>query len=162
MAPTRVLDSWGLADGEENVVSEIVEKIETQTEFPKKGQSGHGSTAGYSVEARHTSGDHAVIAGVVYTKEWKRLHPEQAPIGVPAHGRFETWLGQCGLMSYPAAQAIRWWFHAIAEQEFKNICLETRIVKHQVKYSYEETSTSEHALIGGEDRSNCYPDWVRK
>lgn len=136
-------------------MSELIEKAE----FPKKGASGHGTTVGFTVEARHTAGDHVVIAGVVYTGKWKRLHPDKASIGVPAHGMFEPWLSQCGLMNYPAAQAIRWWFHAIAEAELRNICLETRIVKHQVKYSYEETSVSEHAFIGKEDRSNSMPDY---
>ncbi|MDN7413448.1 hypothetical protein QZM42_33525 [Burkholderia vietnamiensis] len=130
-----------------------------QTEFPKKGTSGHGTTIGYTVEARHTARDHVVIAGVVYTDKWKRLNPDRASIGVPAHGMFEPWLAQCGLMNYPAAQAIRWWFHAIAEADFHNLCLETRIVKHQVKYSYEETSVSEHAFIGSDDRSNSMPDY---
>lgn len=143
-------------------MSEIIEQPETKAEFPKKGQSGNGTTHGYTVEARYTAGDHVVINGVVYTDKWKQVNPDRAAIGVPTHRPFESWLHQCNLMNYPAAQAIRWWFHAIAEQDFHNICLETRLIKHEIKYSYSETDVSEHCLITGEDRSSCMPDWGKK
>ncbi|MBR8182114.1 hypothetical protein KDW54_06850 [Burkholderia ambifaria] len=145
-------------------MSDVIEQAGVVSEFPKSGQSGNGRTTGYSVEARFvtTSQDHVVINGVIYTDRWKRVHVDQGPVGVPPHGRFESWLDQCLLMNYPAAQAIRWWFHALAEADFHNICLETRIVKHEVEYSYKERAVSEHALVGGEDRSNIMPDWGKK
>jgi hypothetical protein len=145
-------------------MSEVTEAVAVDSaEYPKKGQSGNGSDTGYTVEARYTgSQGHVAIAGIIYTGAWKKLHPEQGPVGVPPHRRFESWLGQCGLMNYPAAQAIRWWFHAIAEQDFQNLCLETRIVKHRVQYSFEEIAVSAHAEIGGEDRSGYLPDWGKK
>lgn len=143
-------------------MSEIIEQSAVESEFPKRGQSGNGRVSGYTVEARHTSRDHVVIGGVVYTDKWKKIHPEQGQVGVPSHHRCEAWLSQCGLMNYPAAQAIRWWFHAMAEADFKNICLETRLIKHEVEYLYKEVSVSEHSPIGGEDRSSVMPDWGKK
>jgi hypothetical protein len=95
-------------------MSELIERSEVAQEFPKKGQSGSGTAIGYSVEARHTARDHAVIGGIVYTDKWKRVHPDKTAFGVPSHSSFDRWLEQCSLMNYQAAQAIRWWFHAIA------------------------------------------------
>lgn len=39
------------------------------------------------------------------------------------------------------------------------LCLDTRIVKHEVRYSYGSTRKTEHCLIGGDDRSSIMPDW---
>lgn len=145
-------------------MSEIIEQVKEISEYPKSGSSGNGRTVGYTVEARYTGigHDHVVIAGTTYTDRWKRVYAEKSPIGVPGHSRFEPWLAQSGLMNYAAAQAIRWWFHAIAEVDFNNLCLETKIVKHEVEYSYKETAISEHAFVGGEDRSSSMPDWGKK
>lgn len=144
-------------------MSEVVEQVAIESEFPKKGTSGSGTDTGYTVEARYTgSQGSVVIDGVIYTAKWTRLHPKESPIGVPPHHRYSAWLRQCGLMSYPAAQAIRWWFHAIADVDFKNLCLETRIIKHKVEYSFSEEAVSEHCIVGGEDRSGYFPDWGNK
>jgi hypothetical protein len=144
-------------------MSEIIEQAEAKSEYPKKGTSGNGSDVGYSVEVRYTGSNNAVVIdGEIYTGKWRRFSPKQSPIGVPPHHRYSVWLDQCHLMSYPAAQAIRWWFHAIADFEFKNLCLETRLVKHAVKYSFSEEAISDHSPIGGEDRSASIPDWGKK
>jgi hypothetical protein len=65
------------------------------------------------------------------------------------------------LLSFSSAQAIRWWFHAENEDnqhkgvrigntklgwgtKTSSIGIETRLVKHEVKYSYTITAVSAH------------------
>jgi hypothetical protein len=143
--------------------NEIVE-VEP-AEFPAKGSSGSGVQTGYSVEARHTYSDPIVIAGTIYHQNWRRVQPDQAQgFGVPAAHPHYRYLHEHNLMTYPAAQAIRWWLHAIAEAESigGGLCLETRLIKHKVEYSHAETKVSVHAQVGGDDRSNRIPDWGKK
>jgi hypothetical protein len=56
---------------------------------------------------------------------------------------------------------LRWWVHAQAEIEHE-FCIETRLVKHEIKHSYEITAVSQHALVGGDDRSSLMPDYGEK
>jgi hypothetical protein len=66
-------------------------------------------------------------------------------------------LEKLGLFSYESAQAMRWWFLAAAENSFVNDAtpyapmrlplprpwsLETRLVRHEVKYQYAVTAVS--------------------
>lgn len=100
------------------------------------------------------------VAGVLLDQRWKRLHFDPSPIGVPAGcSMLSGDADRHGFLSYPAAQALRWWFHATAHAGLDDLCLESRIVKHKWKYSYSSQRVSDHAVIGGDDRSNTMPDW---
>jgi len=127
--------------------------------FPRKGSSGGGSSPAYSVEARLTFGKPTKIGDTIFHKDWQRVNFTQAPdgFGVPgdpmlkeAHDR--------GLLAYPQAQALRWWFHA---QCRNNYGLETRILKHLITYSHQETIVGEFDHIGGESSNYCRPDFEK-
>jgi hypothetical protein len=82
---------------------------------------------------------------------------------VPGGPRFQQpWLSAGHCFSYQAAQALRWWFHANADAGIGGICLRSRIVKFAIKYSIEVARQTEHCEIGGDDRTNCIPDWGNK
>lgn len=125
----------------------------------KPGQSASGKNHGYSVEARLNTYKPDEVLGNILDNRWRRLNFPESHIGVPLHRKGELGLGELGLVSYAAAQALRWWFHAEAENSRKGICLETRIILHEVTFSYAETPKSVHEAIGGNDRSNIMPDW---
>lgn len=120
--------------------------------------SGNGTLVGYSVEARSTFTSPTSINGQLFDERWAHVRfNDNSPIGVPRGPIWSIqWLAICGLYDYPAAQALRWWFHASAEH---NLCIETRIVKHNIKYSYDSARVSDHCVITGEDRSSFMPDY---
>jgi hypothetical protein len=120
-------------------------------EFPKKGSRGSGSEPCYSVEARYTYPEPKLISGVIYHKEWKRVPFEQAKVGVPS-GVHSSAVIDKNLLSYKAAQALRWWFHA--GLGYDDICFETRIVKHVITHSYSEEIVSASDYVGGQNKSS--------
>lgn len=138
--------------------------MEKESEYPKDGQSHSGTTNGYSVQARYNYPEPKQFGDIILHREWKTIYfPKSNTIGVPTGNSLDWAANQLGLLSYPAAQALRWWFHANAEAEILgSLCLETRIVKHKVEYSIKEQKVSDHQYIGGDDRSNILPDWGKK
>lgn len=136
------------------------EKIEG--EFPRKGSSHNGTSIGYSVEVRYNFPDPAIINGMLLSKTWKKVHFDkvQPPFGVPNAKPWNSALfGMLDLYDYCAAQALRWWFHANADQGVGAMCLESRIVAHKITYSQSEEAISAHAAVSGEDRTSIVPDW---
>jgi hypothetical protein len=107
--------------------------------YPISGQSGSGTHISYSVEARSTYIRPQQVGDIILDQRWQRLFFPKSPIGVPSSSNIGE--KECGLMTYSAAQALRWWFIAELESSFKHLCVETRIVKHLVKYSYSEEIT---------------------
>lgn len=117
--------------------------------------NGSGTTIGYSVEARSTS-QPTFILGNMIGEKWTRLSFSRGKKGVPVPGCWDSsgQLKKLGLFSYESAQALRWWFLAAAENEFVNDAtpirlprphpwrLETRLVRHEVKYQYTVTAVS--------------------
>lgn len=131
-------------------------------DFPRKRTSGNGGVIAYSVEARYAYPDAKVFAGNLLDARWRTVQFEKAmpPVGVPVGRSYNSpWLQQTGLFEYQAAQALRWWFLAIAEAEFSCGCIETRLIEHKIEYSYASTANKPVALVGGDDRSNIMPDW---
>lgn len=127
-------------------------------DFPKKKSSGSSSRDGYTVEARLAYVRPDNVGGMLLDTRWQQVHFANSPIGVPGDGDL---VGH-GLLTYQQAQSLRWWFIAEAAKQNKQFCLETRLVKHRLTYSYEVTTVSAHALIGSEDRSSIMPDWGKK
>lgn len=137
--------------------------------FPRSASSHSGGSDGYTVEARLAEYQEPVKLenGLALTNRWKRIDFPENPqgIGVPACKPYEFYLTQMRLLSYPSAQALRWWLHAqAANVDMMNpihvgLALETRLIKHNVKYSLSATPVSMHGYIHGEDRSSIIPDW---
>lgn len=130
------------------------------SEYPKKGQSGSGLEDGWSVEARFTYHEPRQFGKQIFDQRWKSVQFDQVvpPIGVPSGPPSVLGIRDaCGLYGYQAAQALRWWFHANAAARWQDGCLETRLVKHLLKYEFSSTAESAHAVIGGDDRSGMKP-----
>lgn len=133
--------------------------------------SGSGTTIGYSVEARST-GQPTFINGNMIGEKWTRLEFPRGEKGVPIPGCYDGsgQLAKLGLFSYPSAQAIRWWFQAAAENDFLDEAklvripmprpwsIETRLVRHEIKYQYTVTATSAHELIENHDAPPKEPE----
>jgi len=132
------------------------------SEFPKQGGSGSGTETCYSVEARCTHKPKQ-IGAQIFDANWLTVQFDHVapPLGVPS-GPPSMMRDKLGLYGYQAAQALRWWFHANAAAGWQDGCIETRLVKHEVKYSYSSQALSAHVAIGGEDRSGVMPDWGKK
>lgn len=129
--------------------------------------TGSGTEIGYSVQARSTSGS-TLIRGQIFGPAWTTVEfsTRDDNNGVPSPGGFDLsgQLSNHGLLSYASAQAIRWWFHAESEDsqhklsiakdirqigwglDTSSIGIETRLVKHEVKYSY-TTAVSAHEEV---------------
>lgn len=119
-------------------------------EYPKKSSNARGTEEAYSVEARCTDIRPRTIAGRLFDNRWQKVAFDQAAIGVPGGPSHNHHSRHLGLLTYSAAQALRWWIHAAADVEvIGSICLETKLVKHQIRYEWSCEAVSEHAMVGG-------------
>ncbi len=140
-------------------------KPEVAPEFPQKGQSGSGNEEAWSIEARWMYSEPKAFGGQIFDQRWKRVHFDRVnpPVGVPSgHPSVLNVRDTCDLYGYQAAQALRWWFHANAAAAWMDTCLETRLVKHKLKYEFSSEAVSAHATVGGDDRSGMMPDYGAK
>jgi hypothetical protein len=109
------------------------------SEFPRDVCPAHHSRGerGYTVEARCTLKHPKTVNGKALGGEWLQLEFPHGR-GVPAAPPYSP-LPLMGLLSYQAAQALRWWW--IAEAEAADICstngIETRLVQFDVKVDWE-------------------------
>ena len=124
---------------------------------------GSGTETCYSVEARYDFPSPIQVAGQIFDNRWREVKFVDSEIGVPRASELQEHTIRHRMLGYSAAQALRWWLHAIADTQKGGmcLCLETRIVKHTIKYSHEIEAISEHDHIKGDDRSNCIPDWKK-
>lgn len=123
-----------------------------EEKYPSFGGRGSGTTTAYSVEARYNNPHPREAAGRLFDNRWQMLHFDKSPIGVPATTWRHPFVHEIGLLSYQAAQALRWWFLAQLETSVAGcLCFETRIVEHKVEYSYATEAIAHHDLTGGED-----------
>lgn len=108
---------------------------------------GHGNSSepAYSVEARINSYQPDMIGKQIFDNRWRKANFELSTIGVPAGPSFSR-ANDHRLLGHSAAQALRWWLHAVADAEHKGYCLETRLVEHRLTSSYkvEATGTLSH------------------
>ena len=127
-----------------------------------KGESS-GSNTLYTVEARYNFSKPVQICGQLFDQRWLRVKfLTHDGIGVPKLRSWSELANVDGMHQYVEAQALRWWFHAEAEKENNGFCLETRLIKHELKWKQTVTAVSQHCKISGEDRSNMIPDWGTK
>ena len=124
------------------------------TDFPRNVASGSGSETAYSVEARMNYSQPMQIAGRIFDNRWVAVQFDKSAVGVPSAPFYARHTLEHGLLGYSAAQALRWWLHAQADNEIKGTCLETRIVKHKISYTHTIEAEAAHGYIGGDDRSN--------
>lgn len=106
----------------------------SDTEFPKEHSNQEGTTHGYTVEARNGGGP-VTVGDQIFDGEWRRVGFTKSAGGIPD----DPMLSQYRLHSYTAAEALRWWFLAVCHRDFR-ICMETRLVTHQVKYKWTVTA----------------------
>ena len=104
-------------------------------EFPENRGTHHSTLKGYSVQAMFDYDAPRMIAGQLFDTRWREVSFAKAPpeFGVPAHDQFNAEIVKHGLYGYEAAQALRWWFHAVARVEGNEYFLKTRLVEHSVK-----------------------------
>lgn len=133
---------------------------ELEDDYKKDLGKGSGSETGYYVEARHNGTSPMQLGEQIFDKEWRRVNFNQDIIGVPQCNRFNEHVKKHGFYSYQAAEALRWWFHAESEAgKHFAICMESRIIRVKIEHSYSIEAISAHKRIGGDDRTNCIPDW---
>ena len=133
-----------------------------ENEYPQNAGNGSMRMTAYTVEARLNTSEPREIAGRIFDKRWRKVHFDQAKVGVPIASPLHLHeFRQVNVMEYSSAQALRWWLHAIADTSSiaGGLCLETKLVKHKIESTYKCEAVSDHKLISGEDRSNCMPDW---
>lgn len=98
-----------------------------------------GEMEGYIVEMRVSIPGviPRVIAGTHLSDKWVKLNPDKVlpGRGIPNGGpHTEYQLTMADLLSYPTAEALRWW--AVAEAHSQCFDLETRLVKHRLTWSW--------------------------
>jgi hypothetical protein len=108
-------------------------------EFPKTPQSHSGTTFAWSVEVRCVLSRPCKVGNSLIGTAWQTMTFPEGHGGVPDGPRYLFKGRDFGLLSYPAAQAMRWWFLAEAALEHLHYNLETRLVKHEIKYSESAT-----------------------
>lgn len=134
--------------------------MKLEEDYKLSGGNGSATYSGYSVEAKYNYHEPKSFGSQIFDKTWRRVNFDKSTNGVPSCSSLHEEIVKHGFLSYQAAQALRWWFHAAADAEsFSSLCLETRIVKHEIKTSYAITALSCREHVHGEDRSNLMPDW---
>lgn len=123
-------------------------------------ESGSGTIGAWSVEARCSLDTHVTCNGVILGSKWQRLHfPKEAKGVPPGPAWHQPWLSLTGRYAYESAQALRWWWLAVAEAErcLGSIGVETRLVREKITYSY---GVSRHA--SGHVENEDTRRWVSK
>lgn len=134
--------------------------MDLENDYRRERGNGSGTEIAYMVEARINSDRPEQIGDQIFDNRWREVHFVHALNGVPRCSPYARRTIENGLLGYPAAQALRWWLHANADKDgISGICLETRIIKYEIAYSYSITAVSSHKHIHGDDRSNLFPDW---
>ncbi|MFA7238970.1 MAG: hypothetical protein WC091_02585 [Sulfuricellaceae bacterium] len=107
------------------------------TDKKKPEQSMAGNDLRYVVEVRFNSYKPTAFGGDVFDNRWQRLNFKKGQGGVPTKARYEAWGDIFGLMTYEAANALRFWFLAEIQstEECSHWCWETRLVPVMVTYS---------------------------
>lgn len=117
---------------------------------------GESTCPAFTVEARHTQGP-VKIGDQLFDGEWRNVSFQESFIGVPNSS--SPIVREHGMLGYASAQALRWWIHAESQANFGmgGFCLDTRIIKHIIKTTYEITAVSFHEIVGDEDNPNHQP-----
>jgi hypothetical protein len=104
----------------------------------------------YTIEVRHTGREPVDSGcGILLDDRWRKVFPnKEGDCGVPnipSFGKYSAHLcDDHNLLTYAAAQALRWWFIAIAESNDISHYIETRLVQHQIE---EKVSVEELGIV---------------
>lgn len=124
--------------------------------FPYSHNSCSGQDEGWSVEARYIFPEAKEFGKQIFDSRWRQVDFFQSPIGVPSTTMLHRHASSMGLLPYQSAQALRWWFLAELEREcMGSLCMETRLVRHTVKYSLSCEAVSAHDNLGGDLAQFC-------
>lgn len=120
-------------------ITKQTEATDLEETYEKNRGSGSGTEIGYTVEAKYDYLCPAEISGQLFDNRWRAVNFEKSKIGVPSCApSYQRHLLENGLLSFSAAQALRWWF--IAEVEASNhgfsLCWATRLIEHRVTFSH--------------------------
>lgn len=111
--------------------------MELEQDYERKRGSGNGTETAYMVEARYTTDYPIQIGGQLFDNRWREVKFQESLIGVPRCANYQKQTIEHNLLGFSAAQALRWWLHAVADAEgIGGLCLETRIVSYRITYSY--------------------------
>jgi hypothetical protein len=116
--------------------------------------TGSGETHGYIVEMRskyETTKIH-LIGEQRVTSEWKALRPVRVSkgSGVPnGHGTAALALEMAELLDYPTAESLRWTAVARAKEQYLD--LETRLVRHELSWSWRSKPIEAVKTVGQSD-----------
>ena len=118
--------------------------ISLEEDYKTIKSKGSSTSTGYTIEARFHVREPEKIGRQIYDDRWRQVEFDRSASGGPMSPVYHHELIERGLLSYSAAQALRWWFHAQAEIECVGGApgLQTRLVQHRV------TCTHEVAAIG--------------
>lgn len=121
--------------------------------------SGSSTETAYTVEARYNFTSPAKIGKQIFDDRWRRVDFEPSQIGVPAAPLLSHRTLEHGMLGYQAAQALRWWLHAAAEAEsvMGGLCLESRLMKHTIKTTYEISEGAPCEIICVDGRNGFRP-----
>jgi len=121
------------------------------------GGSMNASGRFFAVQARVApNAEPRMVGDLMLTHQWKRVEFERGAVGVP-HGRPWQWgAEELRLLSWPAAQALRWWWLAQYDAAtFGAHEIETRLVEHAVNWSVQSTTIAAHDPTNGDN--TCLP-----
>ena len=138
--------------------------MDKEIELPKEVGSCTGTEIGYTVEARYNFHTPKVIANQIFDNRWRVVRFVKGDIGVP-DGKDDCLFDRAykhGYLPYASAQALRWWLHAIAIEKgwSGGLCLETRLVEHEIAYTEKQTVVKYYEHVGGDEgiRSSRFPE----
>ncbi len=119
--------------------------------------TGSGTCHGYSFEARYNYPSPKTVGGIALDNRWRAIGWQEAKIGIPLRRHRMFGLDATMLLEHNEAEALRWWFICLADatEVCGSLCLETRIVEHEIKYEYSATPI---AYIDAMDMRGDLPD----
>lgn len=113
----------------------MVSRTVTSLIDPDTLTTGVSSENAYYVEARRDIPK--IVDGQIISQEWKRLTFPEGPIGVPMASKHAI-CGYFGYYSYHAAEALRYWFLASADDDGVT---QTRLVVVRIETTHSITKT---------------------
>jgi hypothetical protein len=130
-----------------------------------RGSYATGTTRCYQVQAKASKGctKEANLGNgrmaIITDSEWTTLYFSDAHPGCPgvpkSNGVVDEYADH-GYLSYPAAQAMRWWW--IANCGLLTF-FDTRLVEFEFRHAWTATPVAAHCLLVSEKRENILPDW---
>lgn len=94
----------------------------------------------YQVEVRFNYPQPRQFGGLLLGRDWQTLETSIVPHGQGVPNNLWNAADQRGYLSYEAAEALRWWFHASAAL---GACLESRLIA----FDYEESWSVERKAV---------------